>query len=56
MSYLDITNSFGEGRGDQHGCRGDDVCGEEYSAKFAFRQIELALEEVGHPGAEKLAL
>lgn len=49
MTYLDITNTLGQRGSNQHGCRGDKVCGEENGAEVAFRKVELALEEVGHP-------
>jgi hypothetical protein len=53
MFYLHVTNALSERRGDQHGCRRDEVRGEENCTELTLGQIELALEEVSHPGPRR---
>lgn len=51
--YLDVADSLGERRGDQHGRRGDGASHEEDGPQLALGQAELAAEKVGYPGQRR---
>jgi len=50
-NYLDVSDAFGQRRGDEHGACGDNARDEEDGAEGAFLEVVLPFVEVGYPGS-----